>query len=114
MPISRRVRITRTAISPRLAIRTLRNMQMNCNSGAARIGGVCRFRYGPGFNGRISKATGSPAYAPAADSARADRSDGRASGRRAAVPDGQGEGPETEPGHGVSHPQNAEAGRAGG
>src|ERR1017187_615738 len=33
MPISRSVRITRTAISPRLAIRTLRNISQNCSSG---------------------------------------------------------------------------------
>src|ERR1017187_6580065 len=49
MPISRRVRITRTAISPRLAIRTLRNMKPNCSrtsvpSGPAqaRCGGAAR------------------------------------------------------------------------
>src|SRR5436309_11508079 len=121
MAISRRVRITRTAISPRLAIKILPNMHEELYQGtriaefrAARIGEVSCSYYGPRFNRRIVKGTGSSPHAPAADSARADRPDGRASGRRALVPNGQRERSETEPGNGVPDAQDAEIGRRGG
>src|ERR1035438_5626015 len=70
--------------------------------------------YGARLNRRIVEGTGRPPDAAAADSARANRQDRRASGRRAALPVGQGKRSEAEPRDGLSHHQDAEDGRAGG
>src|SRR5881227_3003638 len=105
--------MTRTAISPRLAISTFRNIRADCSAlsdgcrlsappaaprrifAAARIERV--LTYGARLDRRIAEAARRPPHAAAADSARADRQNGPTSRRRAPLPNGQGARPQAEP-----------------